>query len=272
MRKLIDSNTILHPCFNSQKRDYVRMHIPLTMSCNIKCLYCNRKVGCINENRPGISMSIMNEDEIYEYCLRVKKKYSDRLKIVGFAGPGEVLTDIEKLCRAIAIIRSELNVEFCLATNGLLLPIYAERLLEEGVKYFTITMNANTASTAAKIYSEIEYCDEKFTGKQAGEILLNNQKEGMKIVCKRGGICKVNVVAIKGVNLDEIDSIMLYARQCGAYIGNIIPLMLLEGTIYTSKNQVSDSEIMKLRCHAEQYIKQMKHCQMCRADAVGNLM
>lgn len=271
MRKAIQENSIMHPCYNCNQKKLVRVHIPLVMQCNMKCNYCNRKIGCINENRPGVTRQILSEEEIENYFESAISKYKEKLRIVGFAGPGEVLTDIEKLKKVIKIVSKKEGIEMCLATNGLLLPFYAEELLKLGVNYFTVTMNAYTIETAKQIYSYIEYQGERIYGENAVRILLENQKEGIRKICKYGGICKINVVAINGINVDEIKDIMEFGARNGAYIGNIIPLLLVDGTSFSEHNLMSELEIDKLRCSMEKKLRQMKHCKRCRADAVGDL-
>lgn len=272
MEEIIQNKNVLHPCFNCQTRYLTRIHIPIVMECNINCLYCNRKNGCINENRPGVTNKIMNVEESCLYYRQMKEKYNENLKIVGFAGPGEILTNIEKLCTIIEHIKKEDKIDICLATNGLMLSSYAQKLLELGVKYFTVTMNAYTEKTAEKIYSYIIYNGKKLYGQEAMEILINNQKEGIKKVCEGGGVCKVNTVAINKINLDEIQLVMQYARKSGAYIGNIIPLVLLKDTIYSKENILNTQELETLRIKMEKVMPQMKHCKRCRADVAGNLL
>lgn len=272
MNKITWENNIVHPCFNHEMKHMVRIHIPLTQKCNINCLYCNRKVGCINENRPGVSERILSTDEIVDYCCELKKKYNNKMAIIGFSGPGEVLAEFEKLQEVISILKSNFNVEICLATNGLLLPFYAKEILDLDIKYITVTVNAVSTDTAMKIYSSIKYQNQEFYGKEAVEILLENQIMGIKEICESGIICKINTVAIKNVNVHEINEIMKIGKDAGAYIGNVIPLLLVENTKFYESNVPDKNELCSIRNKANEYLSQMKHCKQCRADAVGNLV
>ncbi|MCP2238971.1 hypothetical protein [Thermoanaerobacterium thermosaccharolyticum] len=60
-----------HPCFNPDAALYHgRIHLPVAPKCNIKCKYCDRKTGCVNENRPGVTTKVMDP---YEAILYAKK-------------------------------------------------------------------------------------------------------------------------------------------------------------------------------------------------------
>lgn len=263
--------TFTHPCYNKGAHDYARMHIPVAPKCNISCNYCNRKYDCTNESRPGVTSQILTPEEALNKYIEVKKKMPN-LKVLGIAGPGDALANFEETKKSIELIKKEdPEVTFCLSTNGLMLPFYANELVDLGVSHITITINAIDTSIGAKIYREVNYLGTKYTGEEAAEILLNNQLAGLKFLASKGVVCKVNTVMIKGVNDEHIVEVIKKIKEYGAYITNIMQMIPVQGSVFESKPMVSNVELNTMRTECEKYVKQMYHCKQCRADAIGTL-
>jgi len=84
-----------HPCFDERAHRVVgRLHLPVAPRCNIKCAYCERKVGCVNERRPGVSTTIISPSEVVTYVERALA-FEPRIEVVGIAGPGDALANEE---------------------------------------------------------------------------------------------------------------------------------------------------------------------------------
>lgn len=263
--------TFTHPCYNKGAHDYARMHIPVAPKCNISCNYCSRKYDCANESRPGVTSEVLTPEEALNKYKEVKKSIPN-LKVLGIAGPGDALANFEETKKSIELIKKEdPEVTFCLSTNGLMLPFYANELINLGVSHITITINAVDTSIGAKIYKEVNFLGTKYTGEEAAEILMNNQLAGLKFLASKGVICKVNTVMIKGVNDDHIVEVIKKVKENGAYITNIMQMIPVEGSVFEDKPLVSNIELNSMRKECEKYIKQMYHCKQCRADAIGTL-
>ncbi|MHB8062016.1 MAG: nitrogenase component 1, partial [Ruminiclostridium sp.] len=122
--------TQMHPCFNGCSSEYARMHLPIAPKCNIQCNYCVRKFDCPNESRPGVTTEVLSPEEACKKYMLVKEKIPN-LKVVGIAGPGDSLAEFENTKKTLMLIRKEdPEVTFCLSTNGLLLPLYADELVK----------------------------------------------------------------------------------------------------------------------------------------------
>lgn len=263
--------TFTHPCYNKGAHDYARMHIPVAPKCNITCNYCSRKYDCANESRPGVTSEVLTPEEALNKYKEVKKSIPN-LKVLGIAGPGDALANFEETRKSIELIQKEdPEVTFCLSTNGLMLPFYANDLVNLGVSHITITINAIDTSIGAKIYKEVNYLGTKYTGEEAAEILLNNQLAGLKFLASKGVVCKVNTVMIKGVNDAHIVEVIKKVKECGAYITNIMQMIPVQGSAFENKSMVSNVELNTMRNECEKYVKQMYHCKQCRADAIGTL-
>ncbi|CAB1247720.1 nitrogenase cofactor biosynthesis protein NifB [Clostridium sp. WLY-B-L2] len=267
----IEKKTFQHPCYNCIAHKYARMHIPVAPKCNVSCNFCNRKYDCVNESRPGVTSGILSPEEARDKFKIVKNKIKN-LTVVGIAGPGDPLANFEETKKSIELIKEECpDITFCLSTNGLMLPAYAEELIKLGVTHVTITINAVDPEIDAQIYKYINYRGSTFVGPQAGKILLDNQLTGLRYLTEKGIVCKVNIVMIKGINDAHIPEIVKKVKECGAYMTNIMPLIPVKGSVFENRDTVDESELKSMRKKCEPYLKQMYHCRQCRADAIGSL-
>jgi nitrogenase molybdenum-iron protein alpha/beta subunit/MoaA/NifB/PqqE/SkfB family radical SAM enzyme len=263
--------TKTHPCFNGCASGYARMHLPVAMNCNIKCNYCVRKYDCPNESRPGITSRVVTPIEALEKYLSAKEKFPN-LTVAAIAGPGDALADFEKTRETLSLIReADSDVTFCLSTNGLLLPYYADELFNLGVSHVTVTMNAVNPSIGAMIYEKINFMGESYSGETGAALLLANQLAGISRLKALGMVCKVNTVMLKGVNDAHIAAVAEKARELGADILNIMQLVPVRGSAFENTPLVSNMEIQEMRKSCGEILPQMYHCRQCRADAIGTL-
>ena len=78
---------------------------------------------------------------------------------------------------------------------------------------------------------------------------------------------KVNTVLVIGINDQHIEKIAKTVKEAGASIYNIIPLI--------PQHELKDypaptcAQIDGARLLAQKYIDVFRHCQRCRADAIG---
>ena len=270
--KEIEEKTKTHPCFSCDSaHKYARMHLPIAPKCNVSCNYCLRKFDCVNESRPGVTTDVLSAEEAFAKYKLVKSKM-DNLKVVGIAGPGDALANFDEVRKTLKLIKEYDNeVTFCLSTNGLMLPFYAQELIDLGVTHVTVTMNAIDPKITAKVYKFIDYLGVTYTGVEGTRILLNNQLSGIKYLADRGIMCKVNIVMLKGINDHHIEAITKKVKGLGAEITNIMQMIPVKGSVFENMPLTSNKEIMDLRKKCEENIKQMYHCKQCRADAIGLL-
>jgi len=267
----IEKKTATHPCYNQGAHQYARMHIPVAPNCNVSCNFCSRKYDCVNESRPGVTSEVLTPKEALEKFKVVKSKV-DNLTVLGIAGPGDPLANFDEVKKSIELIKKEYpETTFCLSTNGLMLPFYANELVELGVSHVTITINAVDPKIGGKIYKWINYLGNSFTGEEAGSILLNNQLSGLKYLTSKGIMCKVNIVMIKGINDDHIPEIVKKVKEYGAFVTNIMRMIPVEGSVFEKLSSVRNDELNEMRKKCEIDLKQMYHCRQCRADAIGML-
>ncbi len=270
-RKKMEEKTNTHPCYNGCASESARIHLPVAPKCNIQCNYCVRKFDCPNESRPGVTSHVLSPEEAFARYKLAKEKVKN-LNVVGIAGPGDTLANFESTRKTLELIREyDPDVTFCLSTNGLRLPEYAQDLIALGVTHVTVTMNAVDIRIGAKIIQYVKYNGMLFEGESAAAILLSNQLAGLRILTAAGIICKVNIVTLKGINDQHIPEIVKTAKEIGCYMTNIMPFIQVKGSIFENLEATSAQDLAELRKECSPVMKQMTHCKQCRADAVGTL-
>jgi len=267
----IEEKTKKHPCFNGCGTGYARIHLPIAPACNIQCNYCVRKYDCPNESRPGVTTQTLSPEEAYKKYVYVKEKMPN-LTVVGIAGPGDALANYEKTRETLQLIHAyDPDVTFCISTNGLMLPQYANELVELGVSHVTVTLNAVDPRIGKDIYQYIDYMGTRYTGEIGASILLANQLAGIKMLTEKGLIVKVNTVVLKGINDAHIGAVVEKAKELGCEITNLMQMIPVKGSVFENMPLTSNKEIMEIRKQNSAILKQMYHCKQCRADAVGTL-
>jgi nitrogenase molybdenum-iron protein alpha/beta subunit/MoaA/NifB/PqqE/SkfB family radical SAM enzyme len=269
--KTARERTASHPCFNGCGGGFARIHLPIAQGCNIQCNYCVRKFDCPNESRPGVTTQVLSPAEAFDRFIEVKAQMPN-LSVVGIAGPGDALEDFEKTRQTLQMIRSaDEDITFCLSTNGLMLPQYADEIIKLGVSHVTVTVNAVDVGIAAKVYKHVKYMGETYTGETAAAILLASQMAGIKMLADKGIVVKVNIVMLKGINDAHIPKVVEKVKSLGAVLTNIMQLIPVAGSAFEDMPLVSNKEILRMREQCGQTLQQMMHCRQCRADAVGTL-
>lgn len=261
----------MHPCFNGGCGNYARIHLPVAPQCNIHCNYCVRKFDCVNESRPGVASKVLSPEEALARYLTVKQKVKN-LTIAGIAGPGDPLANWPVVKETIQKIKAaDREAQFCLSTNGLLLPERVDELKETGVNFLTVTVNALEPRIGRKIYRYVHWQGKKVGGEAGFEILSQNQQTGIHMAVKRGIVCKVNTVVISGINDTCTGKIAAKAASLGCYLFNAISLIPVKGSTFEKIPLIDEVKIQSIRKQCGAFIRQMYHCQRCRADAIGCL-
>lgn len=254
-----------HPCFGGQKANKGRIHLPVSPVCNIGCKFCDRKLN-ETEQRPGVTSTVLVESEALE-VIRRALLLCPEITVAGIAGPGDTLASPHAL-NTFRLIKDEFpELLKCMSTNGLLLYEQAEDIIEVGIDSLTVTVNAVDPAIEAKLCSGIHYHGKSYLGEEGAKILIENQLKGIKKVAAAGITIKVNTVLVPGINEEHIEEIAKAVSEAGATIYNIIPL-IPQHELKKCKAP-GCKEIDEARQKAGEYIDVFRHCQRCRADAVG---
>ncbi|MGC9435022.1 MAG: nitrogenase cofactor biosynthesis protein NifB [Methanomicrobiales archaeon] len=258
-----------HPCYSEKAcHAFGRCHLPVAPTCNIQCNYCLRRYDCVNESRPGVTSKVLSPQEALELTRKVIDQYP-YVKVIGIAGPGEPLAN-EETFETLRLVREEFpHVILCISTNGLMLPESIDRLDELGVGNVTVTLNAVDPEIGKDIYSFVEYEGTRYTGREAAEVLLSQQLKGIEEAVKRKMLVKVNTVYIPTINDEHIPEIARTVGEMGVFLFNVIPLIPQYKFSDITPPTPREKREMQDRCAP--WVKQMRHCQRCRADAIGRL-
>lgn len=261
-----------HPCYSLEAHQkFARMHLPIAPRCNISCNYCNRKFDCVNESRPGVTSALLTPEDAKRRFDRVKAQVG-QLSVVGIAGPGDALANWESTKQTIELIRAENSAMiFCLSTNGLMLPEYANEIIELGVTHVTVTVNCLDSAIGVKIYKYVSYKGIRYEGETGVKLLIANQLAGIALLASQGVIVKINIVMLPEINGQHILTVVNKMKEFGVYITNIMPLIPAPGSVFENFPQTSMKEINEMRNLCELEVQQMRHCKQCRADAIGLL-
>lgn len=261
-----------HPCFHvSASRHAGRIHLPVAATCNIQCNYCNRSHDCVNESRPGLASRLLSHDAVISY-LEERLFATPAISVVGIAGPGDPMADAKttlQICRSVH--HHFPGMLLCLSTNGLTFARYAADCADAGVTHVTITVNAVRPEIGSLIYEWIAVEDSVFEGLIGAEQLLEAQIRSIAAAKDAGLKVKVNTVVISGVNDAHVVEVARTVAAAGADVMNCIPMIPVVDTPFGCLTEISRSRMLGIVESAARYVRQVRHCVRCRADAAGLL-
>ncbi len=258
--------TTKHPCFaKGPNSGNGRIHLPISPSCNIECRFCERSFNTY-EKRPGVTSTVITPEEAIE-AVRKALEVCPAIHVAGIAGPGDTLASPYALETFRLIGKEFPQLIKCMSTNGLLLAEKAQEVIDAGVDSLTVTVNAVDPKIEAQLNDGIVWHGKHYTGVEAAEILIEQQLKGIKIIAESGITLKINTVLVPDINAEHIETIAKTVAELGADMYNIIPLI--------PNHKLKDSrepdcmEIERAILRASKHIDVFRHCQRCRADAVG---
>ena len=254
-----------HPCFGGHKNNVGRIHLPVSPGCNIACRFCDRVINDV-EDRPGVTSKVITPDESLE-VLEKALRICPETTVAGIAGPGDTLASDYALETFRKVKEKFPNLIKCMSTNGLLLYEKADDVIDVGIDSLTVTVNAVDPEIEAQLNKYIIYHGKKYEGVEGAKILIENQLQGIRKVAAAGVTVKINTVLVPKINGEHIEEIAKTVKEAGASIYNIIPLI----PQYELADQIAPvcAQIDEARTKASKYIDVFRHCQHCRADAVG---
>lgn len=265
-----------HPCYSQTgSHRFARMHLAVAPACNIQCNYCNRKFDCSNESRPGVVSELLSPIQALQKAKHVASQIP-QLSVIGIAGPGDPLANPHKTFRTLELLRQEMpDIRLCLSTNGLALPELIHEIVDVGVEHVTVTINTLDAYLAADIYEWVIYNGKKYRGIEAGQLLIDRQMEGLHKLLEHNVLVKVNSVLIPRLNRDHLPQLSRELTRNRVFLHNVMPLIAKpeHGTVFgLAEEPEPTAEVLEsVREECGHNVNQMRHCQQCRADAIGML-
>ena len=171
---------------------YVRVSV--TDRCDFRCVYCMSEEMSFLPKRDLLTL-----EELDRLCSAFVSRGTRKLRITG--GEPLVRRDIMKLFRGLSrhLLSGALH-ELTLTTNGSLLSKYADELADCGVKRINVSLDTLDAAKFRLI-----------TRRGDLDVVLR----GVEAARKAGLSVKLNAVALKGVNEDEVFDLVEYAHGYG---------------------------------------------------------
>ena len=257
-----------HPCFSNKRGDlWARIHLPVALKCNVKCIFCDHNNGSsCHTSKPGYSASLLSPAEAIDIT-RKEMNQNPNLKIIAISGPGEPLYNAETFEVLESIRKIGIECKLCLSTNGVLLGENAETLGNLGVDSISVSMNGISPEVVASIYEWAVLNGNKMNGTEMAKDIISRQLEGIEIASKNGITVKVNTVLIPELNTLEIHALARQVSIAGAVLQNIVPLIPCSTS--QKLRPPTNSELTTARSIGSTYLPQFSHCKQCRSDVVG---
>lgn len=272
LRRRIDD----HPCYSEEAHCFfARIHLAVAPRCNVFCNYCNRKFDCPNESRPGVASKVLSPQEAVRQVELVLERVP-WTTVVGIAGPGDPLANPQESLQTFRLVHREFpDLMLCLSTNGLALTDHLDELVELGVSHVTLTINMVDPEVGRSIYSWVRYGGIVYRGWEGAELLRIQQMRALEELRRRDILTKVNIVLIPEVNDFHLPEVVKEVQRRGAFLVNVIPLLLVPGSKF-EKQEVREPSLEERRviqdlCERKLGVQVMRHCRLCRADAAGFL-
>jgi cyclic pyranopterin phosphate synthase len=167
------------------------LRVSVTDRCDFRCVYC------MSENMTFLpKRDLLSLEELDRLCSAFVARGVRKLRLTG--GEPLVRRDIMHLIRSLSRhLKSGALSELTLTTNGSQLSRYAQELADCGVKRINISLD----TLDEKKFHEITRWGD-----------FNKVMAGIDAAQKAGLAVKLNAVALKDVNEDEIPAIMEWAH------------------------------------------------------------
>lgn len=167
------------------------LRISVTQKCNLQCFYCHRE-GEVASN------SEMTKEEIAKIAKIACELGMKKVKLTG--GEPLLRDDLPEIVSEIAEYADEVS----LTTNGVLLEKYAQSLFNAGLKRVNVSLPSFISGRFKKITKK-DY--------------VQQVKNGIKAAVQSHlHPVKINMVMLKGINVDEVPKAIDFAQEAGAIL------------------------------------------------------
>jgi cyclic pyranopterin phosphate synthase len=185
--KFLKLEFFLKDSFN-REIDYLRVSV--TSRCNFRCLYCMPDTPFEWEPKENL----LSYEDMFEF---IKIAIDNGIKKIRLTGGEPLLRkDLDKFINMIYSYSP--NIDLALTTNGYLLPTYAKRLKQAGLKRVNISLDSLNRETYQKL---------------AQKDVLDNVLKGIEESINEGLKVKLNCVILKNQNENEIIELLKYGIE-----------------------------------------------------------
>jgi nitrogen fixation protein NifB len=198
---------------------------------------------------------------------KIEVERNPKLRIIGISGPGEPLANPETF-ETLEMIRKDFeSIAICLSTNGTLLADNVKWLRELNVETVTVSMSTTSVPAASRIYEWGRIQGRTLMGEEMASRIVESQLRGITNASKAGIYVKVNSILIPAINMLDIIPLARKIALAGASIQNIVPLV--PNDRLSSFRAPTESELLRIRKEASEFIRQLSFCKQCRSDVAG---
>lgn len=171
-----------------RKINYLR--ISVTQRCNFRCLYCMPKIPFNHQPKENL----LSFEELFLFVKVAIDEGIEKIRITG--GEPLLRKDLSVFIKMINDYKKDLDL--AITTNGFLLKDFAKDLKDAGLKRLNISLDT-LESKKAKILAQKDILDSVLAGVDEALSI------GLKV--------KLNTVALKGLNDDELIPLLEFAKS-----------------------------------------------------------
>ncbi|EAH7655126.1 TPA: GTP 3',8-cyclase MoaA [Campylobacter coli] len=171
-----------------RKINYLR--ISVTQRCNFRCLYCMPKIPFNHQPKENL----LSFEELFLFVKVAIDEGIEKIRITG--GEPLLRKDLSVFIKMINDYKKDLDL--AITTNGFLLKDFAKDLKDAGLKRLNISLDT-LESKKAKILAQKDVLDSVLAGIDEALSI------GLKV--------KLNTVALKGLNDDELIPLLEFAKS-----------------------------------------------------------
>ena len=185
--------TVSRPLLDQFARRISYLRLSVTDRCDLRCAYCMPERMTFLPKADVLSL-----EELHRMALGFIDRGITKIRLTG--GEPLVRRDMTELVRALGRKLGDGLEELTLTTNGTQLPQHAEALFEAGVRRINVSLDTLDRASFKRL---------------ARRDMLPQVLEGIDSALAAGLKVKLNTVALKGINEDEIPALMEFAHGKG---------------------------------------------------------
>lgn len=202
------------------------LRISLTDRCSLRCTYCMPEQG----NEWLARTSILSTDEIVEVAQVAASLGIRTFRLTG--GEPLLRADIVEVVRRVSAIQGDEGpVEVAMTTNGITLAKHLPALIDAGLTRLNISIDTVDRQRFADL-TRRDRIDDVFEGIAAA-------------AASELRPLKLNTVAMRGVNDDELPDLVAFAMEVGAQLRFIEQMPLDAGHTWDRASMVTREEILE---------------------------
>lgn len=195
------------------------LRISLTDNCNLRCFYCMPE----EDYKFAPSARLMQADEIEVIASTFVKLGVNKIRLTG--GEPLVRKDANKIIRTL----SRFPVALTLTTNGTRLHEFTTVLREARIKSVNISLDTLDSAKFNLITRRNNF---------------SRVWENIHLMIEQGIHVKINVVAMKGLNDNEINNFILWTKNTPVHV-RFIEFMPFSGNKWTSNKVLTWQQILQ---------------------------